>query len=82
MLTLPSVTVRNVSINDNLFSISGASSMNDMAACTIFVVACLSWPCFFDSSSICSFNKPQSPVFLDMVMMAISNREVDARSEA
>ena len=80
--TLPSVTVLNVSMRVSFFSESGASSMNDIATCTIFVVACLSWPCFFDNSNICSFNKDQSPEFFEMVMMATSNLEVDARSDA
>ena len=56
--------------------------MNDMATCTILVVACLSWPCFFDSNKICSFSKPQSPESLEIVMIATSNLEVDARSDA
>ena len=56
--------------------------MNNIATCTILVVACLSWPCFFDSSKICSFSKPQSPESLEIVMIATSSLEVDARSEA
>ena len=56
--------------------------MNDMATWTIFVVACLSCPCFFDSNSICSSNSPQSFESLDIVMIAISNLDVDARSDA
>lgn len=76
------MTVRNVSINASFFSASGASSINDMATCTILVVACLSWPCFFDNNNICSFNRPQSPESFDIVIMAISSLDVDARSDA
>lgn len=80
--TLPSVTARSVSISASFFSASGASSMNDMATCTILVVACLSWPCFFESNSICSFSRSQSPESLDIVIIANSNLEVEARSDA
>lgn len=79
---MPSVTVRKVSINASFLSVSGASSMNDMATCTILVVACLSWPCFLESSNTCSFNRPQSPESFDIVIMATSNLDVEARSEA
>jgi len=80
--TLPSVTVRNVSISDSFFSGPGASPIKDMATCTILVVACFSWPCFFESNSICSFSKAQSLESLDIVMMATSSLEVEARSDA
>ena len=80
--TFPSVTVRSVSMSESFLSIVGASSMKDMATCTILVVACLSWPCFFDNSSICSFSKGQSSESFDMVMMATSSLEVEARSDA
>ncbi len=56
--------------------------MNDIATCTILVVACLSWPCFLDSNRICSLSRPQSPESLDIVIMATRSLEVDARSEA
>ena len=56
--------------------------MNDMATWTILVVACLSWPCFFESRRTCSLSNGQSPLSLEIVMMAISSLEVDARSEA
>ena len=82
MLTLPSVTVRSASITESLFSASGASSINVMTTCTIFVVACLSWPCFFESSKTCSLSRPQSPEFLHIVTIATSILEVEARSEA
>ena len=76
------MTVRNVSISASFFSASGASSMKDMATCTILVVACLSWPCFFESNKICSFNSPQSPESFDIVIMATSSLDVEARSDA
>ena len=82
LFTLPSVTVRNVSISDSFFSASGASLIKDMATCTILVVACLSWPCFFESNKTCSLSKLQSPEFFDIVMMATNSREVEARSDA
>ena len=66
----------------NFFSASGVSSMNDIATWTILVVACLSCPCFLDNSKICSFSSPQSPESFDIVMIATSNRDVEARSEA
>ena len=80
--TLPSVTVRSVSITDSFFSEFGAACMKVMTTCTILVVACLSWPCFFDKSRTCSFNRSQSPESLHIVTMATRSLEVDARSEA
>ena len=56
--------------------------MKDMATWTILVVACLSCPCFLESNKICSFNSPQSPDSFEIVMMATSNRDVEARSDA
>ena len=56
--------------------------MNDMATCTILVVACLSWPCFLESNNTCSSNRPQSPESFDIVIMATSNLDVEARSDA
>jgi hypothetical protein len=81
-LTLPSVTVRSVSMTDNLVSRFGVSSKNSMTFCTILVVACLSCPCFFDSRSTCSFIRLQSFAFFAIVTMAMMTREVEARSEA
>ena len=81
-LTLPSVTVRNVSITLSFVSILGASSRNPMTTCTIFVIACLSWPCFLLSSSTCSFKSDQSPEFLHIVTKPTMRREVEGRSEA
>ena len=56
--------------------------MKDMATWTILVVACFSWPCFFDKRRICSFKSGQSLESFDIVMIATSNLDVDARSEA
>ena len=81
-LTLPSVTVRNVSMTESLVSTSGVSSKNDITTWTIFVMACLSCPCFLDSRRTCSFKRPQSFESLHIVTMATSKRDVDARSEA
>ena len=80
--TFPSVTVRSVSISESFLSIVGASSIKDMATCTILVVACLSWPCFLDNNKICSFSKGQSLESLDMVMIATRSLDVEARSDA
>ena len=80
-LTLPSVTVRNVSMTLSLVSVLGVSSRNPMTTCTILVMACLSCPCFFDNSSTCSFNEFQSPASLHIVTIATSDRDVEARSE-
>jgi hypothetical protein len=60
----------------------GVSSRNPITVCTILVVACFSWPCFFDSSSTCSLSKLQSPAFFAIVHIAMRIREVEARSEA
>jgi hypothetical protein len=79
--TLPSVTVRNVSINLNFVSRSGVSSKKLMATCTIFVIACLSCPCFFESCRICSSSRFQSLASLQIVMIATSDRDVEARSD-
>lgn len=79
---LPSVTVRNVSIVDNLVSSFGAESRNPITTCTIFVIACLSWPCFLESNRTCSFSRLQSPESLLSVTIATRIRDVDARSEA
>jgi len=80
--TLPSVTVRNVSITVNLTSMLGASSRKPMTTWTILVTACLSCPCFLLNSSTCSFNNDQSPEFLHIVTMVTMRREVEGRSEA
>lgn len=53
-----------------------------MTVCTIFVIACLSCPCFLESRSTCSFIKFQSFAFFAIVTMAVMIREVEARSEA
>jgi len=53
-----------------------------MTTCTILVIACLSCPCFFESSRTCSFNRLQSPESLLIVTIATRIRDVDARSEA
>ena len=82
MYTLPSVTVLSVSMTDILVSKLGASSKNPITTCTIFVVACLSCPCFFDNSKTCSFNKLQSPDSFDIVTIATRILDVDARSDA
>lgn len=78
---MPSVTVRSVSINLSFVSRSGASSRKLIATCTIFVMACLSCPCFFESCRICSSSRFQSPASLQIVMIATSDRDVEARSE-
>lgn len=80
--TLPSVTVRNVSIIDSFFSGVGASSIKAIATCTILVVACLSCPCFFERSKTCSLSSGQSPDSLHIVTIATKHLEVEARSEA
>lgn len=80
--TFPSVTVRKVSITDNFTSKFGVSSRKPMTTCTIFVVACLSWPCFFDNSRTWSFNRLQSPASLQIVTIVTRILEVVARSEA
>ena len=80
--TLPSVTVRNVSMTESFFSVLGASSMNPITTCTIFVVACLSCPCFLDNSRTCSLSRPQSPESLHIVTRPTSSRDVEARSDA
>ena len=80
--TLPSVTVLNVSMTPSLVSVLGASSKKPMTTCTILVMACLSCPCFLLSSRTCSFSKLQSPESFEMVTMATSRREVEARSDA
>lgn len=81
-LTLPSVTVRSVWMTDSLTSKFGVSSRNPITVWTIFVTACLSWPCFLDSRSTWSFSRFQSPEFLLSVTMVIRMRDVVARSEA
>jgi hypothetical protein len=53
-----------------------------MTVWTILVVACLSWPCFLESSRTCSFIKLHSFARLAIVTMAMMMRDVDARSEA
>jgi hypothetical protein len=75
------VTVRNVSINLNFVSRSGVSSRKLIATCTIFVIACLSCPCFFESCRTCSSSRFQSPASLQIVMIATSDRDVEARSD-
>ena len=45
-------------------------------------MACLSWPCFLESSRICSLSKLQSPESLLIVTIAMRIRDVDARSDA
>lgn len=67
---------------DSLVSRLGVSSRNPMTVCTIRVIACLSWPCFLDSTKVWSLSKLQLPAFLQIVMMAINIRDVEARSEA
>jgi hypothetical protein len=69
-------------MTDSLVSRFGVSSKKPMTVWTILVVACLSCPCFFDSSRTCSFIKFQSFARLAIVTMATMIREVDARSEA
>jgi hypothetical protein len=81
-LTLPSVTVRNVSMTDSFVSRFGVSSKKPMTVWTILVVACFNCPCFFESSRTCSFIRFQSLARLAIVTMEIMIREVDARSEA
>jgi hypothetical protein len=80
--TLPSVTVRRVSITESFVSRLGVSSRKLITTCTILVTACLSCPCFFESNRTCSFNKLQSPASFAIVIMATRIRDVDARSEA
>jgi hypothetical protein len=81
-LTFPSVIVLSVSITESFTSAFGASSMKVIATCTIFVMACLSCPCFFERRSNCSLSRPQSPDCLHIVIMLTSSFDVDARSEA
>lgn len=68
-------------MTDSLVSMLGASSKKPMTTCTILVMACLSWPCFFDSSCACSFRSDQSPDSLHIVTMEMSSRDVDGRSD-
>jgi hypothetical protein len=75
------VTTRKVSINLNLVSISGVSSKKLITTCTIFVIACLSCPCFFESTRTCSSSRFQSPASLQIVTIATSARDVEARSD-
>jgi hypothetical protein len=60
----------------------GVSSRNFITACTILVVACLSWACFLERRSTWSLRRFQSPDSLAIVTMAIRRRDVEARSEA
>lgn len=53
-----------------------------MTTCTIFVMACLSWPCFFERRRTWSFRRLQSPLSLLIVTMATRTLEVVERSEA
>ena len=46
------------------------------------MIACLSWPCFLESSKTCSLSKLQSPESLLIVTTAMRIRDVDARSDA
>ena len=80
--TLPSVTVRSISITESLVSRSGVSSSKPMTTCTIFVMACRSCPCFLESCRTCSFRSRQSLADRHMATMARSSRVVDARSDA
>jgi hypothetical protein len=82
MPTFPSVTVRSASMTDSLTSILGVSSRNPITTCTIFVVACLSCPCFLDRRRTWSLRRLQSPAFLIIVTMETRSLDVDARSEA
>lgn len=68
-------------MTESFVSRFGVSSKNPITTCTIFVVACFSWPCFLESSSTCSFNRLQSPAFLAIVQIPTRIREVEARSE-
>ena len=45
-------------------------------------MACLSWPCFLESSKTCSLSKLQSPESLLIVTIATRSRDVDAKSDA
>jgi len=69
-------------MTDNFVSKFGVSSRKPITTCTIFVVACLSWPCFLESNRTCSFKRLQSPDSFAIVTIAMMMREVDARSEA
>jgi hypothetical protein len=79
--TFPSVTVLKASMVESLISTLAVSSRNPITTCTIFVIACLSWPCFFESNSTCSFNKLQSFACLHIVTMATRDLDVEAKSE-
>lgn len=80
--TLPSVTVRSVSITLSFTSKLGALSKKVMTTWTILVMACLSCPCFLLVNNTCSFSKLQSPESLEIVTMATNRRLVDGRSDA
>lgn len=80
-LTLPSVTVRSVSITLSFTSKFGVSSRKPITTWTIFEMACLSCPCFLLSSCTCSFSRLQSPDSFDIVTMATIRRDVEGRSE-
>ena len=80
-LTLPSVTVLRVSITLSFTSVLGTSGRNPITICTIFVMACLSCPCFLLKRSTCSFNKLQSLASLDIVTTATMSLDVEARSD-
>lgn len=67
---------------DILVSMLGVPSKKPMTTWTILVIACLSWPCFLESRSTCSFNCPHSPFSLHNVTMVTMRRDVEARSEA
>ena len=60
----------------------GVSSKNPMTTWTMFVMACLSWPCFLDSSRTCSLSKLQSLASLQRVTIETKHRDVVARSDA
>ena len=75
------MTIRKVSINLNLVSRSGVSFKKLITTCTIFVIACLSCPCFFESTRTCSSSRFQSPASLQIVITATSARDVEARSD-
>lgn len=79
---LPSVTVRSVSMTESLVSMFGVSSRNFMTVWTMRVTACLSWPCFLESTSTWSLSKLHFPASLQMVHIAMRMRDVEARSDA
>lgn len=67
-------------MTDSLVSRFGVSSRNFITVCTILVMACLSWPCFFERSRTWSLSRVQSPESLLIVTIVMSNRDAVGKS--